>query len=123
MIRRKSSTKTFKDILESYGEAAANAGKKELKVGAEKIVADAKNFCPAKTGKLRDSIHAKSNKDGSSYKIVADAQDENGFYYGRIVEFSPLIDKPFLYPAYDMNKQEIKENILNAIRNAIRSKT
>ena len=89
--------------------------KKELERGANKIVTDAKQKCPVKTGNLRDSIHAESKNDGLKYNIVADAKSTSGAYYGRIVEFSPKINKPYLYPSMDANKKPILDNIARVI--------
>ena len=112
---------SFKTIaaLREMGEHVLSAAKAELKKGADKVVADAKSLCPVRTGKLRDSIKAEPNKDGSVYVISANAQN-NGVYYGAIVEFSPKINKPFLYPAMEQNRQQIYDNVSAAISRAVR---
>lgn len=106
--------------LREIGEHVVDAAKAALKNGADKVVADAKNRCPVRTGKLRDSIKAVPNRDGSVYEIEANAQN-NGIYYGAIVEFSPRINKPFLYPALEQNRQAIYELVSAAISRAVRS--
>lgn len=104
--------------LREIGEHVVTAAKDALKQGADEVVADAKSRCPVRTGKLRDSIRAEANREGTSYKIVADA-DNNGFCYGQIVEFSPKEGyTPFLYPALDANYGRIMSNIRAAINNA-----
>lgn len=119
---RGTGTSTVKTIaaLREIGEHVVDAAKAALKNGAYRVVADAKNRCPVRTGKLRDSIKAVPNRDGSVYEIEANAQN-NGVYYGAIVEFSPKINKPFMYPAMDANRQQIRDNIDAAITNAARS--
>lgn len=118
-----STSKTIAALRE-IGEHVFEAAKAELKKGADIVVADAKSRCPVKTGKLRDSIMAKSNKDGSVYWLSANASVESRkspsgrFYYGAIVEFSPKINKPFFYPAMDAHRQEIYDNISAAISKA-----
>lgn len=93
----------------------------ELQKGVLKIVADAQSRCPVRTGKLKESIQAKSNENGTLYWITANAfvkdpKAETGkFYYGQIVEFSPKINKPFLYPAIDANRGQIHANIREAV--------
>lgn len=117
-------------ILKQLGEKATDAAKTALAEGAEIVVAEAKNRCPVYDGKdprvvkgaLRDSIHAEKQKGGSEYRIVADAQAQDGLYYGKIVEFSPKINKPFLYPAMDAKRKEVQEKIIAAVREAIRRK-
>ena len=119
---RATGTSTHKTIaaLREIGEHVVDAAKAALKEGADMVVADAKNRCPVRTGRLRDSIKAVPNKDGSVYEIEANAQN-NGIFYGAIVEFSPKINKPFLYPALDANRQAIYEKVSAAITNAARS--
>lgn len=104
--------------LREIGEHAAEAAKQALKNGAYRVVADAKSRCPVKTGKLRASIKVTPNRTGSSYKISAEAQNK-GYYYAKVVEFSPKINKPFMYPALDENKLQIWDNVRNAVSAAI----
>ena len=115
--------KFLSQIADEFGEDVKNAGVAELAKGAEKIKATAKSLCPALSGKLKESIHVetKKSKKGANIKVVADAKN-NGFPYGRIVEFSPKIQRPFMIPAKDEHAMEIRENALDAIRQAIRRK-
>ncbi|MBQ4403304.1 MAG: HK97 gp10 family phage protein [Selenomonadaceae bacterium] len=109
------------------GEHVLKAAKVALKKGADAVVADAKNRCPVNTGRLRNSIKAESNRDGSVYWITANASVESKkspsgrFYYGAVVEFSPKINRPFLYPAMEQNRQQIEDDISAAISKAARS--
>ena len=118
-----STTQTIAALRE-VGEHVLTAAKAELKKGAEIIVADAKSRCPVKTGRLKESIKAESNRDGSVYWITANASVEEPksptgrFFYGAVVEFSPKINKPFLYPALDAHRQEIYNSIDAAISKA-----
>lgn len=105
--------------LREMGEHVVTAAKTGLARGAREVVNDAKSRCPVKTGKLRDSIRTEANRDGTVYKIVADA-DNNGFCYGQIVEFSPKEGyKPFLYPALDANAGRIYASIRSDINYAL----
>ena len=106
--------------LQEMGDHVVTAAKNALKQGADDVVADAKSLCPVKTGKLKNSIRAEPNREGTSYKIVADA-DNNGFCYGVVVEFSPKINKPFLYPALEANYGRIMGNIRTAINQAVQT--
>ena len=104
-------------------DAMINAAKRELAKGVIRVVADAKSRCPVDTGELRRSIKAESNDDESMFYISANAyrrtknpQSLTGkFYYGAVVEFSPKINKPFLYPALLAHENEIRQNIRNAV--------
>ena len=119
---RETGLSTYKTIaaLRELGEHVLEAAKAALKEGVDEVVADAKSRCPVKTGALKNSIRAEPNREGTSYKIVADA-DNNGFCYGVVVEFSPKINKPFLYPALEANYGRIMGNIRTAINQAVQT--
>ena len=127
MAKRFDSAET---ILKELGEAAENAAKAALAEGAEIVMKEAKERCPVYDGDdprvvkgaLRDSIHAVKEKGGKEYRIVADAQAQDGLYYGKIVEFSPKINKPFMYPAMDAKRDVVKKKIVDAVREAIRKR-
>lgn len=122
--------------LRELGEYVLQAAKAALKEGADMVVKDAKSRCPvyeghkrngqvyhwagAKPGALRDSIQAEPNTKGTVYAISANAKSEDGYLYGQILEFSPRVNRPFLYPALDANKQAVSDMIQDAIKNAIR---
>ncbi|MBR4381963.1 MAG: HK97 gp10 family phage protein, partial [Selenomonadaceae bacterium] len=119
----RSVAKTIAELRE-MGEHVVEAAKAELKKGVDVVLADAKSRCPVRTGRLRDSIKAVSNKDGTVYWLSANASVESPksptgrFYYGAAVEFSPKINKPFMYPALEAHRQEIWDNVANAIQKA-----
>ena len=117
-------------ILRELGENATKAAKDALADGAEIVMQEARNRCPVYKGNdcrvvkgaLRDSIHAIKQKGGAKYKIVADAVSHDGIFYGKLVEFSPAINKPFMYPAMDARRDEVRNKIINAVREALRRK-
>lgn len=108
--------------LRAVGEDILFAAKLELAIGVDEIVSDAKSRCPVKTGKLRDSICAVDIADGAEYELSADAVNNKNIAYGQFVEFSPKINKPFLYPAIDKHWRIIKRNIKIAVQEAVRNK-
>ena len=105
-------------------EDVIEAAKRELAKGAFKIVLSARSRCPVDTGQLRASIKAESNADDTIFYISANAFKETPkavtgrFYYGQMVEFSPKINKPFLYPSIQEHENEIRENIREAVLRA-----
>ena len=105
--------------LREIGEHVVRAAKDSLKQGADLIVADAKSRCPVLTGKLRDSIKAESRQEGAVYEISANATDSKGVAYGQFVEFSPKINRPFLYPAMEAKRGTVYSMVKDAIYNAI----
>lgn len=117
-----SSNKSFQQLLEDYGKDVADAAKKALSNVAVDIANDAKSRCPVKTGNLRDSIHTEPNKSGTRIYVVADGKDKNGTPYGKVVEYSPKIQKPFIYPALDAHKDELKSKVSDAVKQAIKEK-
>lgn len=106
------------------------AAKEALKKGVNEIVVDAKSRCPVyagaersdvQPGELRDSIKAVSKHSGAVYSIEANAKSlTSGQPYGLYVEFSPKINKPFLYPAFDAHANEVRANIVDAVKRAVR---
>ena len=121
---------TSEEILRELGEAATAAAKSALADGAEIVMQEAKSRCPVYKGNdrrvikgaLRDSIHTVKLKGGAKYKIVADAKSHDGIFYGKLVEFSPVINKPFMYPAMDARRDEVKSRIIDAVREAVRKR-
>ena len=113
--------KSSSKILKQLGENAVKAARDSLAKSAEKVVAEAKSRVPVKTGTLRDSIQAeKVNAD--RFKITANAKSKKGVAYGRILEYSPKSNKAFMKPALDAKRNEVKENLVNAVREALRKK-
>ena len=106
--------------LKQIGEKVSKTTKEALKECAEMLTNEAKTRCPVDSGRLRDSIHAEKRKGGTKYQIVADAKDDQGRFYGRVVEYSPKINRPFMYPAMDALKEQIKEKLINAVRDGLK---
>ena len=117
-----------REILNRMGKGAMDAAKRALAEGAEAVKAEAKSRCPVYRGRdkrvvpgaLRDSIHCVKRGGGTSWRIVADATAQDGTAYGKLVEFSPKINQPFLYPALDAERDAIKKNIVEAVKTALR---
>ena len=118
------------DILKELGENATEAAKSALAEGAELVMKEAKERCPVYTGNdrrvvkgaLKESIHAVKQKGGAKYKIIADAVSHDGIFYGKLVEFSPAINQPFMYPALDARRETVKKLIVEAVREAVRKR-
>lgn len=108
-----------REFFSILGNDVTEAAKKALEDGAQIVVDEAKSRVPVKTGALRDSIHFKKLNKGTKIRIVADAKDRDGVEYGQYVEFSPLINEPFMYPAMDSRRAEVKQKIIDAIREAV----
>ena len=104
--------------LEEKGSHVLIAAKLALAAGVDQIIEDAKSRCPVETGNLRNSIKAIETNDGAAYEITADATNNNGIAYGQFVEFAPW-GTPFLYPAMDAHRDEIKRDIEEAIAAAL----
>jgi trehalose utilization protein len=93
--------------------------------GGNTILADAKSRIKSKSGKLAESGHLKQsgNKQLRKVQVVFDAEaDRKGqpYKYGRIVEFRPGHEHPFLYPAYDAHSDKIREDALETIRDVVK---
>ncbi|MDY6268930.1 MAG: HK97-gp10 family putative phage morphogenesis protein [Selenomonadaceae bacterium] len=117
-------------ILKELGEQAMEAAKDALADGAEVVADEVRRRCPVYDGRdhrvvkgaLKKSIHVVKRKGGKEYhRIVADAQAQDGLFYGTIVEFSPK-GRPFLYPALDAKRKTVQDIIVERVREAIRKK-
>lgn len=106
-----------KELLDKLKPEMLDNARKVLAEGADEVAADARSRVPVKTGVLRDSITTKVVGEGDTIFITANAK-RKGVAYGRIVEFSPVINEPFMYPALDVNRDRIRENVANAIKEA-----
>lgn len=106
--------------LRRRGEGVLTAAKRGLKEGGDIVVQDAKSRAPVKTGKLRDSIHAVEKENGAVQELIADAKNDSGVPYAKIVEYSPRINRPFLKPALDANQNIINQKIAQAISESSR---
>ena len=113
-------TMNVRRILEQYGERAASTAKEALAENAATLIEEARSRVPVKTGRLRDSIRAVSNANGTRIKIVADAKNEQGQAYGAVVEYSPKINEPFLYPAFYAKRGEMVEHMKEKLRLELR---
>ena len=116
-------------ILKELGEHAMEAAKAALADGAAVVADEARRRCPVYDGRdrrvvkgaLKKSIHVVKGKGGKECYIVADAQAQDGLFYGTIVEFSPK-GRPFLYPALDAKRKAVQDIIIERVREAIRRK-
>ena len=109
-------------FFEALGKDVTEKAKAALEEGAQIVVDEAKSRVPVKTGALKNSIHYIKQKKGTKIKIVADAtkssKDGEPVQYGQYVEFSPRINKPFLYPAMDGKRAEVRQKVIDAIKEA-----
>ena len=121
--------KRAETILKELSEQAMEAAKAALADGAEVVADEARRRCPVYDGRdrrvvkgaLKKSIHVVKGKGGKECYIVADAQAQDGLFYGTIVEFSPK-GRPFLYPALDAKRKAVQDIIVERVREAIRRK-
>lgn len=117
-------TRAVKEHLKQLGERVIEVAEAATEENAKLLVDEMKKRVPVETGRLRDSIHyvrGRTDKDGFvNYKIVVDASNDD-YKYAKIVEFSPKINKPFMYPAFDALRATMKENVKDAIRKAVKN--
>lgn len=105
---------------------------KELEKAAEDLVQLQKRLAPITDeiqkhpGQLKASVH-KYRTPGRplSWRILADAKDDKGNFFGPHVEFGHLAPdgshvppQPFFFPAYRSMKREIQRRLRKAARDA-----
>lgn len=116
------------EIIERLEKIGANVGKLEnqaLNNAAEPVLEDAKANVPVRTGKLKRGIKISSvkKKNGIKYiKVGADRGDNSEVFYGKFIEFgtSKMAAHPFLEPAYEKNRENIKEIIAKTLKEGIK---
>jgi HK97 gp10 family phage protein len=103
--------------LDSLGEDASKALKEAVMKGAEIVREDASRRAPRRTGKLSQSIIIESAEVEPDYVSVKIGPNKEAFY-GRFVEMgtSKMPAKPFLRPAWDANKENVKKIISDELK-------
>ena len=115
-------------LLIELGADVSAAAKEELLQGGQTILADAKARIHSISGALSASGRLEVNKSGTIVRIVFDAaspataHSDGDYRYAKIVEFRPGHEHPYLYPAYDANRDQIKQNVIEAIHKAVRNR-
>ena len=114
-------------LIELGAEASAEA-KKALLAGGQTILSDAKARIHSVSGALSANGKIGVNNLGTIVRIVFDAaspataHSAGGYMYAKIVEFRPGHEHPYLYPAYDAHRDQIKKNVIEAIQKAVRNR-
>lgn len=121
MARKHKSANSILVALREIGKGIEENAVKALEDGANIIVKDAKSRINSVSGDLAESVHLEKSKNGTYIKIVADATNpKNDVKYGKLVEFFPGREHPFLYPAYDSNRDTVKNMVVDAIQGAVK---
>lgn len=127
----------LKDADERVRKAAADALNEAAKELTEQIKSNmAAQGIQQRTGKLAGSIEATTATEKKLAVIVSSevyapapkqpgrdnpamrGRYKNGVPYGRIIEFSPRIKKPFFYTAWYKKRRQIKKDVIEAIGKA-----
>lgn len=80
--------------------------------------ADEKHLNIVVKSEVYKNIPKKPNKNRRKWGKQSIRYASRGVPYGRILEFSPRIKKPFFYTAWYKNRRQIKEEIIKAIGDA-----
>ena len=128
MSRSRLSGSAISTLLIELGAEVSAEAKKALLDGGQTILTDAKARIHSISGALSASGKIEVNKSGTIVRIVFDAasptttNSAGGYVYSKIVEFRPGHEHPYLYPAYDANRDQIKQNVIEAIQKAVRNR-
>ena len=113
--------------LQSIGENVGRLENKALKNAAEPVLEDAKatNAFNDRSGKLRKGLKVTNvkKKEGVKYILVGiDKSDNSKIYYGKFIEFgtSKMPARPFMQPAYEKNKDNIKRTIAETLKEGLK---
>lgn len=116
------------EIIDKLQRIGANVGRLEnqaLKNAAEPVLDAAKANVPVRTGKLKKGLKISKVKVKSGVKFIqvgVDRGDDPGAFYGHFVEFgtSKMPAHPFLQPAFEKNKDVIKEKIAETLKEGLK---
>lgn len=132
---------TLQRFLKNADERVRKAAADALNEAAKELTEQIKNNMAAqgiqqRTGKLAGSIeatiatakkpvvivssevYAPAPKQPGKENPAMKGRYKNGVPYGRIIEFSPRIKKPFFYTAWYKKRRQIKEDVIKAIGEA-----
>lgn len=101
-----------------------------IKREADGLAAKIKAAAPVKTGALRDSVQVRRKRSETELEVTAGGDATNGeirggsgvsYDYARAIEFGTMKApaQPFFFNTYRENADDIRENIHNAITDAI----
>ncbi|MDR5586034.1 HK97-gp10 family putative phage morphogenesis protein [Clostridium aquiflavi] len=116
------------EILNKLQKIGSNVGRlenKALKNAAEPVLEDAKTNVPVRTGKLKKGLKITNvkKKEGIKYILVGvDKGDNSEIFYGKFIEFGTgkRAAHPFLQPAYEKNKDDIKRIIAETLKEGLK---
>lgn len=117
--RRKASSDSILVTLKDLSKEITEETQKELWEYAEKILWDAIGRIDSKSGDLAASGRLEWTKNKTAVKIVFDATHDN-YKYGKIIEFRPGHEHPFLYPAYDAYRDAARNAVIGKIQKAVK---
>ena len=138
-----SKTPSLKQLLKDANDRVKEAAAEALNEAAAELTARVRENMNAQnikndTGRLRASVKYKKTdsrklavvvksevykrpnpkRPGSRNPRMAGRYTSRGVPYGRIIEFSPRIRKPFFYPAWYATRKQIREEIVKQIGEA-----
>ena len=138
--RRRKGRNSISKILREYSEGVQKAAVDALNRNAEMLAGDIKEGMGAagiqrQSGKLEESVKVGNatlkNLDAKVvsevYKPLPDkpgSRNSSIYYpskgvpYGRLIEFSPRINKPFFYDKFYEKKKKIVDDICESVRKA-----
>lgn len=132
---------TLSTFLKQADERVRQAAADALNEASDEVIKQVKANMSAqgiqeKTGKLRGSVKANKATPKSLNVVIKSevykpapkrpgwrnpkmrGRYKHGVPYGRIIEFSPRIKKPFFYKAWYEKRKQVKEQVMKAIEGA-----
>lgn len=111
--------------VQSMGKAGEKIENIALKKAGNIILEEAKKNVPKRTENLKKGLKVSNihRKAGNKYVVVGIQRGDNSkIFYGKFLEFgtSKMKAKPFLGPAYELKKEEVKETIKQEFKNALK---
>lgn len=131
MARRKQNIKIdgLNELIKNLGKLDNTARltiKNGSKKSSEEVQKTAKQLAPKDSGELKNSIKTReeNSPEGKSvYQVYPAGESEGGVRYGFVYEYGApnrnIPAQPFMRPAVKKNQKLIKQNIKEAIEQAI----
>lgn len=112
------SMKGFNNIVRKLQKAVPAAAEETVKASCLAMEATAKEKCPVDTGRLRDSINTRIEKeDGDITGIVSTDVEYAGYVeHGT----SKMSAKPYMKPAFDEHKKDIENYFIETLKHKLR---
>ena len=120
-VRKAAADAINKAVDELESQVKENMAQQGIKQRTGKLVGSVKSTVASSkklSAVVSSEVFAKAPKRPGLRNPAMRGRYRYGVPYGRIIEFSPRINKPFFYTAWYKHRKKIKEDVIRAIGDA-----